>query len=93
MLPQIVENQTPLENVRIEADPLIAKQVSYEINSRTITFSGENFGSFESPKIVKINISLVNTFGENTYSQIVVVYASDNQPKENNFSENPKNAT
>ena len=92
-MPFIVENQAPLENVRIEADPFIAYQVSYEANTRMITFSGKDVGSFESPKIVKVKITLVNTFGENPYTQIVVVYASDEKPKENDFSENPKNTT
>ena len=69
----MVENQAPLENVRIEADPFIAYQVSYEANTRMITFSGKDVGSFESPKIVKVKITLVNTFGENPYMQIVIV--------------------
>ena len=32
-LPSIAENRAPLKDVRIEADPLIADQISYDKNT------------------------------------------------------------
>ena len=72
-LPQIAENRATLEDVRIEADPLIADQISYEKSTRKISFSGKGISSITSQQMVIIKIILVNAFGESPYSQSVIV--------------------
>jgi hypothetical protein len=67
-LPQIAENRAILEDVRIEADPLIADQISYDKSTHKISFSGKGISSITSQQMVIIKIILVNAFGENPYS-------------------------
>jgi sugar-specific transcriptional regulator TrmB len=67
-LPPISENRATLKDIKIEADPLIADQISYEKNTGKISFSGKGISSVTSQQMVKIKITLVNSFGENLYS-------------------------
>ena len=72
-LPPIAENRATLEDVRIEADPLIADQISYDKSTHKISFSGKGISSITSQQLVIIKIILVNSFGENSYSQLVMI--------------------
>ena len=63
-----------LKEVRIEPDSLIADHISYNSRANSISFNGEEIESFTSSKMVKIKITLVNSFGENPYSQMVIVF-------------------
>ena len=63
-----------LKEVRIEPGSLIADQISFDQRSNSISFNGEEIESFTSSKMVKIKITLVNSFGENPYSQMVIVF-------------------
>ena len=72
-LPPIAENRVNLDDVRIEADPLIADQISFDKNTHKISFSGKGKSLIASQQMVIIKITLVNAFGENPYSQSVIV--------------------
>ena len=66
-----------MKEVRINPDSLIAKHISYNSRTNTISYSGEEIESLTSAKMVKIKITLVNSFGENPYSQMVMVFPID----------------
>ena len=57
-----------MQEVRIEPDSLIADHISFKSRSNEISFNGEEIETVTSAKIVKIKITLVNSFGENPYS-------------------------
>ena len=71
-----------MQEVRIEADPLIADQVSFDTVTRKFSYSGEGISLFTSPNMVQIKITFVNSLGENPYSQTMIVYASDDPHSE-----------
>ena len=57
-----------MKEIRINADPLIEAQIAFDFDNKTISFSGEGISQLSSHKLVKLNITLVNTFCEVTYS-------------------------
>ena len=68
--------------MRIEPNPLIADQISFDLDSNTISFKGDKMESLSTLMIVDIRIILVNVFGENVYSQSVIVYPWQVSPDE-----------
>ena len=76
-LPSIETGSLLLQEVRIEADPLIVDQITYDSLTNTISFSGKGLASLTSSEFVKIEITLVTPLGETVFSQIVAVYPSE----------------
>ena len=65
-----------LKEVRIEPDPLIEDQITFDSLKNMIYFLGEKIEALTSKKIVQIKITLINEAGENPYSQTVIVMPS-----------------
>ena len=75
-LPPIETGLLRLQEVRIDADPLISDQISFDFLSSTISFSGEGLDSLTSTEFVKIKITLVTSLDEKSISQNVIIYPS-----------------
>ena len=65
--------------MRVEPDSLIADHIFFDPRFNTLSYSGEEIKSVDSIKMVHIRITLVNSFGEKSYSQTLMIYPSDEQ--------------
>ena len=78
--------------MRIEPDPLIADQISYNIDTNTMSYSGQKiYSGTSSSEMTKIKITLVNALGEIPYMQVVMVFipVTEDPPFEDPSIESP----
>ena len=57
-----------------KSDLLISDQISFDLNSNTISFIGNKIETHDTPKMVDIKFTLINSLGENKCTQRVIVY-------------------
>ena len=69
-LPDIDQGGSPVTEVRLEADALILEHLKYDSLANLVIYDGKEIGSsLQEMKLVNIEITLVNSSGENKYSQ------------------------
>ena len=72
-LPVINPGNTILTEVRFDADPLISQYLKYDRDTNVVSYDGETISSLSGVNLVNIGLNLVNSVGENLYTQLVTV--------------------
>ena len=73
ILPDINPGVVELAEVRLDADPLILQHLKYDSLANSIIYDGKAIGALTTLKLVNLDITLVNSIGENSYTQLVTV--------------------
>ena len=72
-LPDIDSGNVALTEVRLDTDSLILENLKYDSVANKIHYDGEELNALKAMRLVTLNITLVNSFGETPYSQLVIV--------------------
>ena len=79
-LPDIDPGNIVLSEVRLDADPLISQYLKYDSATNEVRYDGKEISGLSGVKLVNIRLALVNSFGENPFTQLVTVSPEPDQP-------------
>ena len=80
ILPEITSGVAVLlPEVSLKTDPFVLQHLKYESTANAIIYDGKYIGDLTAMKLVNLEITLVNTSGENLYTQLVIV-SPNNDP-------------
>ena len=60
--------------VTFESDPLLSAHIKFNTTLNAMTYDGETIAGLSKTKFLYSKITLVNTAGENLYTQNVIIY-------------------
>ena len=93
-LPEIDGGEAEVYGVQLDTDPLLTDYLKYNIKSNNVTYDGTVIAGVTRQTFVNVKITLINTAGENLYSQSIVIYLplndevlSDDQEEEVSIEE------
>ena len=80
ILPEIRSGVDDLfPEVCLSTDPFVLQHFKYDSTANAIIYGGEEIGDLTAMKLVNLEITLVNTSGENLYTQLVTI-SPNNDP-------------